>query len=289
MTDPVQSRAELPAINISDAALQKFCDFLYRKTGIRLDEKKRYFLERRLAERARQADCASFAEYFAVLKYGRGTELQRVIDDVTVNETYFWRENYQFECMTRGMLDEIAPRKRAGERIRIWSLPCSTGEEPYTIAIHILEHWAQADAYDIEIYASDIDHAALKRAESGIYEERALSRLPQAYRSKYFERLDAKRWQVSGFLRDSIEFSPVNISDPGDMARFPLMDIVFCRNLLIYFDDTSRRHAAQNMFDLITPGGFVCLGHSESMSRISNIFQPRQFKDALVYQKGGIR
>lgn len=271
---------------ISDDELAKFSDFFYRKTGIRLDERKRYYMERRIADRILASGCQEFSDYFSRLKFGGlKNELEPLINEMTVNETYFWRENYQFECMTRHMLDEIARTKRPGQRIRIWSIPCSTGEEPYTIAIHILESWARADEFEIELFASDIDSSVLKRAKQGMYEERALSRLPPALRARYFKPSGPMRWQVIDDLRDSITFGSVNLSDPQDTLRYREIDLIFCRNLLIYFDDVSRRLAADNMFDCMTPGGFICLGHSESMSRITNLFRPRQFPEALVYQK----
>lgn len=280
--------ADVPTI--SDDELAKFSDFFYRKTGIRLDERKRYYMERRIVDRIRASGCHAFADYFARLKFGGlANELEALINEMTVNETYFWRENYQFECMTRHMLDEIARSKRPGQRIRIWSIPCSTGEEPYTIAIHILENWARADEFEIELFASDIDSNVLKRAKQGIYEERALSRLPAPLRARYFKPAGPARWQVIDDLRSSITFGPVNLSDPQDTVRYREIDLIFCRNLLIYFDDVSRRLAADNMFDCMTPGGFICLGHSESMSRISNLFRPRQFAEALVYQKPSLR
>ena len=284
LTDTTE--VEASGISVSDEDLNTFCEFFYRKAGIRLDGRKRYFLERRLVDRALKGSAVSFRDYFTMLKFDRtGREMEALINEMTVNETYFWRENYQFECMTRRMLDEIAAHKRKGERIRVWSVPCSTGEEPYTIAIQILENWARADLYDIEIYASDIDSAVLKRAAEGIYEERALSRMPAPYRSKYFTPLDERRWQVVDGLRGSITFTRTNLSDPVQTARFQGIDLVFCRNLLIYFDDASRRIAAENLNAALSPGAFVCLGHSESMSRISNLFRPRQFPEALVHQK----
>ncbi|SKA31524.1 CheR family methyltransferase [Consotaella salsifontis] len=278
--------AEGPPHPLSDEELAKFSEFFYRKTGIRLDERKRYYMERRIVERIRRTGCRSFFEYFTTLKLnGAAGELEALINEMTVNETYFWRENYQFECMTRSMLDEIARRKRPGEPIRIWSIPCSTGEEPYTIAIHILEYWARADSYDIEIFASDIDSNVLKRARDGTYDERSLSRLPPQLRARYFKLVSERRWQVINELRSSIAFGSVNLSDPLETARYRQIDLIFCRNLLIYFDDVSRRLAAENMFEAMSPGGFICLGHSESMSRITNLFRPRQFAEALVYQK----
>lgn len=274
-----------PKISAEDVV--SFCDFFYKKTGISMDASRRYFIDRRLEERMAANECRNFREYLALVKFQPGgAEMQALINEMTVNETYFFREDYQFQCLTRRMLDEIADA-RGGSRapIRIWSIPCSTGEEPYTIAISILENWPRANDFDIEILASDIDSRVLARAQEGIYEARALHRVPDKLRSAYFKKLAGERWQVIDDLRQSVDFSLINVCNPIDMARMRGIDVIFCRNLLIYFDDLSRRRAADHFYEALNPGGFVALGHSESMSRISNVFAPRKFPEAIVHQR----
>jgi chemotaxis protein methyltransferase CheR len=183
------------------------------------------------------------------------------------------------------MLDEVAARKRPGSRIRIWSIPSSTGEEPYSIAIYLLERWAKLAQYDVEILSSDIDTAVLQSAQRGVYSARSVGQLPKPYLKKYFTPHGDAEWRISRELVESVEFSRVNLSEPSDTRRFRDIDVIFCRNLLIYFDDLSRRVAAEAMFDVLSPGGFICLGHSESMSRMSSLYTVRRFPDALVYQK----
>ncbi len=275
------------AVRISAEDVTVFCDFFYKKTGISMDASRRYFIDRRLEDRIAANECRSFREYLALVKFQPGgSEMQALINEMTVNETYFFREDYQFTCLTKRMLDEIAVHKIAGrDRIRIWSAPCSTGEEPYSIAISILENWSRASDFDIEIMASDIDTRALGRARNGIYQARALHRVPQRIRDTYFRQIDADNWQVVKDLRDSVDFGVINVCDPAQMARVRGIDVIFCRNLLIYFDDLSRRQTAEHFFDALNPGGFVALGHSESMSRISGIFLPRKFPEALVHQR----
>ncbi|MFM7348640.1 MAG: CheR family methyltransferase [Erythrobacter sp.] len=264
-----------------------FCDFFYRKTGISMDAGRRYFIDKRLEERIAATGCGSLREYLALVRFQHdGAEMQALINAMTVNETYFFREDYQLACLTRHLLDEIADRKVAGrEQIRIWSIPCSTGEEPYSIAIAILEDWPRASDFDIEIFASDIDSRALGEARTGIYGARALHRVPARLRSAYFTQIGQESWRVIADLRDSIDFSLVNVASPVDMARIRGVDVIFCRNLLIYFDDLSRRRTAEAFFDALNPGGFIALGHSESMSRISSLFVPRKFPEALVHQR----
>lgn len=273
-------------LKITDADFHKFREFFYRKTGIQFDVSKRYFVDKRLIERVEATGAADFRSYFIALRFdNNGAELQELVNAMTVNETYFFRESYQFDCMVNDMLDEVARRKRPGERIRIWSIPSSTGEEPYSIAIYLLERWPQIDRYDVEILSSDIDTKVLDAAQQGVYSARSVGNLPRAYLEKYFKKRNEHEYVVSRDLVSAVEFSLVNLSNPADTRRFRDIDIIFCRNLLIYFDDLSRRVAAEAMYDALHPGGFVCLGHSESMSRITSLFTVRRFADAMVHQK----
>jgi chemotaxis protein methyltransferase CheR len=271
---------------ITEADFQKFAEYFYRKTGIHFDEGKRYFVDKRLVERIRATGADSFRAYFVALRFeADGAEMQQLVNAMTVNETYFFREVYQFECLVNHLLDEVAARKGRGERIRIWSVPSSTGEEPYSIAIYLLERWGRLDDFDVEILSSDIDTTVLEAAQRGVYSQRSVAQLPPPYLKKYFTRQGDDEWHISRDLVSAVEFSRINLSESADMRRFRDIDIIFCRNLLIYFDDLSRRVAAEAMFDTLAPGGFVCLGHSESMSRMSSLYTVRRFPDAMVYQK----
>jgi chemotaxis protein methyltransferase CheR len=278
--------AALRPLAISDADFLKFREFFYRKTGIHFDDNKRYFVDKRLIERIEATGAGDFRSYFVALRFeAKGEELQALVNLMTVNETYFFRENYQFDCLVKDMMPEVARRKRPGGRIRIWSIPSSTGEEPYSIAIYLLERWAQIEDYEVEILSSDIDTNVLAAAQRGVYSQRSVSNLPKAYLDKYFTRLNEHEWKIERSLVESVEFSRVNLTEADQTRRFRDIDIIFCRNLLIYFDDLSRRVAAEAMYDALNPGGFICLGHSESMSRISSLYQVRRFADAMVHQK----
>ncbi len=204
---------------------------------------------------------------------------------MTVNETYFFREDYQLKALVEGILPDLAARRPAAKSIRIWSVPCSSGEEPYSLAIYILEHWADADRYNIEILASDIDLNILAEAAAGVYGERSLQRLSVELTRKYFTSVKRGEYRISEDLRGSVDFFRGNVMDPQFMRNFREIDVIFCRNMLIYFDDTSRREAIEAMYDCMAPGAYICLGHSESMSRISSLFRPRRFGDLIIYQK----
>lgn len=272
-------------IHVSQDDVRRLCEFLYRRTGMWFADSKRYYIDRRLAERIAATGSNSFQTYFATLRRDANDEIQHLVNAFTINETYFYREEHQLRCMTSDLLAKIAGRKQAGESIRIWSIPCATGEEPYSIAIWLMENWNQVDNHNIEIVGSDIDTRALETAALGVYGERALKSLPQSVINRYFQPAGTDAYRIDPGLTDSIQFTRANLVDVRDMAAYRNFDIVFCRNVLIYFDDTSRRIAAENLYDCLRPGGYICLGHSETMSRISPLFRVSRFADAIVYQR----
>jgi len=271
---------------ISDEDFLKFREFFYSKTGIMFQDNKRYFVDKRLNQQIVNGGYSGFRQYFDAVRFGAGgAELQALVNCMTVNETYFYREDYQLKCLVQSILPEIVKRLDPGETIKIWSMPCSTGEEPYSIALYLLEYWRMVDDFDIEIVASDIDTEVLKKAKLGIYAERALHYVSQETVNKYMVDVGQGSYQMIDELRKSIKFTQTNIMDAATNNFYRGFQVVFCRNLLIYFDDLSRREAAEAIFTAMVPGGFVCLGHSESMSRISSLFELRKFPETIVYQK----
>jgi chemotaxis protein methyltransferase CheR len=274
---------EFPALTQDE--FRRLCEFLYRRTGMIFTEAKRYYVERRVIERMTAAGSSSFEKYFACLRADLHGEIEQFVNAFTINETYFYREEHQLACLTSELLAERLKAKRRGEPIRIWSVPCSTGEEPYSIAIWLLENWPHVDEYDIEIVGSDIDTDVIAMARAGAYGKRALTRLPPQVVDKYFAVDGSDNWQILDELRASVGFTRVNIVERAETKPHGQFDVIFCRNVLIYFDDLSRRTAAENLFENLYPGGFICLGHTESMSRISPLFEVARFADAIVYQR----
>jgi chemotaxis protein methyltransferase CheR len=270
---------------LTDADFERVREIVYAKTGMRFDESRRAYVEKRVLERIERTKEENPTQYLARVRFDRsGVELQELINSLTVNETYFFREDYQLKCLTSSMLPEIT---KAGGRkmIRIWSLPCSTGEEAYSIAIQLLENFGGVDDFEIEIVGSDVDTKVLNAAERGYYPNRSVQYVTPKLLSKYFVRVDSETWRVCDGLLGSVTFNQVSVVDRMQMLRNGRFDVVFCRNLLIYFDDVSRRLAADNIFESLYPGGFICLGHSESMGRISASFNVRKFEEAIVYQR----
>jgi chemotaxis protein methyltransferase CheR len=287
MAPSLAQRESAPPIAITEADYQKFCEYIYRRTGISFGDNKRYYVDKRLIERIQKTKSDSFEHYFAKLRCDASAEIEQLINLCTINETYFYREDHQLDCLANGILPELVAKRTKGDRIRIWSLPCSTGEEPYSIAIYLLENWAKVDDYNIEIMASDIDTNVLRRAEAAVYERRSLHRLSADLVRKYFVSAGAERFRLIDAVRQSVRFTQVNASDVVAMRQYAYLDVIFCRNMLIYFDDQSRQQVVESFYDGLSPGGFICLGHSESMSRISALFAVRKFPQAIVYQKCG--
>ncbi len=282
---PLKPPAEaLESPLLSAEALTQVCQFIYGRTGMLFGEAKRYYIDRRVAERMTRSGSADAAAYLARLR-SDPDEAEALVNSFTVNETYFYREQYQLECLSRSLLPELVQTRRPGDKLRLWSVPCSTGEEAYSLAIWLLDNWRLVDAYNVEIVGSDIDTRALAAAAHGEYGERALARLPRTAVEAYFDAPGPAGRRLIADLRESVAFTAVNLVDPASMAVQGRFDVVLCRNVLIYFDDVSRKIATDLLHDQINPGGFLCLGHTESMTRISDRFAARRFPEATVYQR----
>ena len=274
------------------AALSKedfdvFREYFYKKTGIEFDESKRYFVDKRLLKRMEETGARSFRDYFISLRFEASqNEFQNVVNIMTVNETYFYREVHQFKTLVMDALPEIvASNPMRKPPIRILSLPSSTGEEPYSIALQLIENWKDLARYDVELSGADIDTNVLKKAQQGLYSRRSVQHLPPDVLARHFTTQPGGRFQISEEIREAVSLFKVNLSSRDDGRKLRNFDVIFCRNLLIYFDDVSRQQAISTLFDALNPGGFLFLGHSESISRMSSLFEVRRFPGSIVYQR----
>ncbi|WP_045747935.1 MULTISPECIES: protein-glutamate O-methyltransferase CheR [Actinoplanes] len=275
---------------LSDPDFARFCEYFYKRTGIHFTSAKRYFVDKRIETCIRESEYDTFASWFSALRMNdRSSMLQGLINQLTVNETYFLREDYQFDAMLSTVLPGVLADRGGVNRIvgpvKILSLPCSTGEEPYSIALRLLEEWDQIDHVDVEIHGADIDSEVLAKAAQASYGERSLQRVPKSWLNKHFVAAGAGRYQVEDGIRSAVTLHRVNICDTLSMRAFRDFDVIFCRNVLIYFDELSSRRAAENLYGALRPGGYLFLGHSESMSRISPIFTPARLPEGIVYQR----
>jgi len=275
---------------LSEADFERFREYFYKRTGIRFGETKRYFVDKRIDACIRNAGYDNFTGWFVALRLSERPDLQQdLINQLTVNETYFLREDYQFDALLHKVLPEVlaargGPARMTGP-VKILSLPCSTGEEPYSIALRLLEEWEHIEDVDVEIHGADIDSEVLAWAVRASYGERSLQRVPKPWVTKYFTPVGAGRYQLDGGIREAVTLHQVNACDTAAMRLFRDFDVVFCRNMLIYFDELSSRRAAENLYGVMRPGGYLFLGHSESMSRISPIFTPARLPEGILYRR----
>ncbi len=274
---------------ISNADLERIRALLYKETGIYFEAKKDYFLKSRLQQRMQAQCCATFQNYYKELLFtDREAELAFLIEEVTVNETYLFRDFPQL----RGFAEDVLPsylqakRTKGNYSLNVWSAACSTGEEPYTLAIILREMIDDYDRWNTNILATDIDRRVLRQARIGLYDERAIKETPIPYKQKYFRRTP-DGWQVKPDIQEPVAFEQLNLMDRPGMRRKRAFDFIFCRNVLIYFSDDSRKQVLSSLYDALVPGGYVFLGHSESVGRITASFTLERIGDFLCYKKPG--
>jgi chemotaxis protein methyltransferase CheR len=268
----------------SAAELGEVRRFIHRATGMMFGQAKAYYIERRVLARMAAAAAPTLACYLARLEED-GAEAQALVNSFTVGETYFFREPAQLELLSRVLLPEATAALEPGGKVRLWSMPCATGEEAYSLAIWLLDHWRMVDAYHVEIVGSDVNTEALELARAGRYGPRAVERLPRTALEAYFEPQAGGGRRLIADLRESVIFTSANLVDPVSMAAQGRFDVIFCRNALIYFDEEARRRAIDLLHARLNPGGFLCLGHAESLNGISDRFRARRLAGATVYQR----
>lgn len=269
--------------------LGKIRDLIRDKSGIYFGSQKRYTLENKLAPRLEDLNLNTLEEYYYFLCYDaqRNKEFNLLTNTLTVNETSFFRNSPQINAFQNKILPEIL-KKRRGEnelRLRVWSAGCSSGEEPYTLAIIIKEILGQElYRWFIDILASDIDMTVINFAKKGIYSAYSLRNAPSKYKEKYFN-ANEDSYQIHDEVKRRVRFRRLNLVDESQMKLVPSMDVIFCRNVLIYFEESSRKKAVSYFYDVLNPGGYLFVGHSESLHQLSRAFKPVLFSGAFVYKK----
>jgi len=272
-------------IELPDDVFRLLREQIYKRSGIWFNDSSKYLLQKRLSPRARELNFDSFQKYFYFLQYDprADAEFDQIFDLVTTNETYFFREPAQLQAFIEEVIPEVLSRKTV-KKIRIWSAGCSSGEEPYSIAMLLEEAgWYEHAAF--EIFASDINQQVLQKARKGTYRENAFRATDGKLRGKYFTRQDDNSWRVNDDVRNRVSFGRLNLYDEARVSLLGHLDIVFCRNVIIYFDDSSKKVVVNNFYNRLTEGGYLLLGHSESLISLSAQFKLRHLKNDMVYQK----
>ena len=261
-------------VRIHTEEFEAFRELIHDVAGIALGDQKRALLCSRLSKRLRHFEFSSFQQYYDHLCHDdpSGDERRRMINCITTNKTNFFREPHHFEFLRDSVLANLS-RPGAPRKLRIWSAGCSTGEEPYSIAVTLAEHLSPLAGWDIKILASDIDTDVLAHAEAGVYTRDKSDDIPDSLQRKWFERAGASSVRVRRPLRDLIAFRQINLIEESWPIR-TTFDVIFCRNVTIYFDRPTQERLYERLAKHLTPGGYLIAGHSENLHWLDHLFAP---------------
>jgi chemotaxis protein methyltransferase CheR len=269
-------------IVLHDSTFLQLCEFIYDRTGIHIPPTKKYLVENRLIKVIEDNNLKGFDEFLYTLKYSsNGREVDRLYDAITTNETYFFREPQQFDIFIDNIVPRVLEHKNTLKDIRVWSAACSTGEEPYTISMVMSEKRSNLRT---DILASDISGRVLDSAKKGLYSSYSVRNVPKYYLDKYFKNKDRDYLLDTG-VRNSVVFRSVNLVDEKKMSEQKGFDVIFCRNVLIYFDDRAKQKVVSLLYDSLRPGGFLFIGSSESLHNVTRAFRPITLNKVVVYEK----
>jgi len=267
---------------LSDDTFRHIRDFIYEKSGIFVPDTKKYLVENRLGAIIKEKNLKSFEEYLSLIKLNGESEIKRLFDAMTVKETYFFREPQQLDVFTSQIIKKVMEQKKTGtKKMRIWSAACSTGEEPYTLAIMLIENPLFGN---FEIYASDISTGALDSAKRAVYNSYSVRNIPPPYMEKYFSN-SGQTYTLSSSVKNFVKFMNVNLINEKDTRLLRDIDVIFCRNVLIYFDEKAKQKVVSHLYDSLREGGFLFVGASESLHNVTRAFRPNIINNVVVYQK----
>jgi chemotaxis protein methyltransferase CheR len=273
-------------VEMSDSEFRMFCELLKNHCGLHFDESSRFLLERRVARRVRELGVGGFAAYHYVLRTAGGDEeVANLIDALTTNETYFYRERGQLEALVQEVVPALLLQRSPGSSrpVAIWSAGCSSGEEPYSV-ISLAMEAGLVPGRDLRVYASDISRPVLTKSRRGVYRETSFRETSDVLRERYFVEKDG-HWRICDEVRKHVDFIHLNLLDESKIALLGAMDVILCRNVIIYFDGETKRRVIQTFYDQLRPGGYLLLGHSESLINVSSAFELAHLKRDLVYRR----
>ena len=273
---PTQAGLEPGTRPVSDREFALFQKLIYREAGIHLAPAKKALLEARLTRRLRELGLTSFDAYYRhILDPDHSDELIVLLDRISTNETHFFREPKQFEFLESEVFPAWKERNRAAggtRHIRVWSTACSSGEEPYSLAMMLWNHFPSGSGWDFEILATDLSTRVLGRAAAGVWPITKASEIPRDYLTKFMLKGTGEQsgnMKAGAELRSVVRFERLNLND-DDYPVTGNLDLIFCRNVLIYFDTQSRARVIQRLVDRLAPMGFLFVGHAESLTGVTD-------------------
>lgn len=268
------------------AALRKV---VYERSGIHFQDAKKYVLETRLSRRLEELDFDDFGQYIMFLTAGpyQNDEFQEMFNRITINETSFFRNEPQLDVFEKQVLPKLLERRKSDKKLRIWSSACSTGEEPYTLAIQVQRSLGVTMSdWHIEILGTDISEKALATAQSGRYTSYSIRTMNPLILQRYFSE-ESGAFQLNPTTMSMVRFETLNLRNSLAAKRFGTWDVIFCRNVMIYFDDAMRTQCVQLFYDQLADDGTLFIGHSESLRNISVPFKDVPIPHAFSYEKAG--
>ena len=259
--------------DLSDRDFRRFSDLVYQKCGINLHEGKKTLVRARLGKRLRQGGFKDFNTYYQfVSKSDNEQELVQMLDAISTNLTSFFREETHFDFLKEKVYPVFVEKKQ--KKIRIWSAGCSSGEEPYSLAVCSLDYFGLNSGYDIKILASDISTRVLNQARQGIYRQERVINMRQPLLRKYFRRgvgTQDGNVRVKPSVREIVQFERINLMEPFPFQK--RFDVIFCRNVMIYFDKVTQERLVNKFYEALCVGGYLVIGHSESLTGVSHPFK----------------
>ncbi len=273
---------------LSEEEFRLLREFIHERFGLFFEENQRGSLRARLAGRLQSLGLISFEDYYRYLRFGpeRAQEEARMISHLTNNETYFFRESAQLQVFGDVVLRNVKERKARVENrtLRVLSVGCSTGEEALTLAMIVYDSGQFFWGWDVKIFGLDVDPEALGKAARGVYHQNSFRAMTTVVTERHFVKV-AAGMQAKDVLRRMVSLRQGNLLEPASFEGLAPVDVIFCRNVLIYFSDATTLRAVRLFHDSLEPGGYLFLGHAESLSRITDSFTPIRFQGAMVYQK----
>jgi chemotaxis protein methyltransferase CheR len=281
-----RARASTAAPRLDEPTFLGLRDVIAEASGIAFDARSRFIVERRLLPRLRALRLDDFGAYYRYLLYEpeAADEVPRMLEAVTIRETYFFREAQQLEAFRVELLPRLAAENAASRRLRVWSAGCATGEEPYSVAM-IVRDSGLFDGWEVEIVGTDLVASAIAAARRGVFRDASMRATPDEVRAHYFTREGANAWRLAERVRCAVRFEVMNLLDPARAATLPVFDVVFCRNVLIYLGEGARRRVAAVFYERLRDGGRLLLGHAESLLSLKTPFTLHHLKRDIVYLK----
>jgi chemotaxis protein methyltransferase CheR len=274
-------------INMSQQQFEKLRKIIYDRAGIHFPDAKKYVLESRLTRRLEELEIEDYDQYISFLSIGpyRDDEFQEMFNKITINETSFFRNEPQLDIFEKHSLSKLLEARSRDKRLRLWSAACSTGEEPYTLAMQVHRSLGlRLPDWRVEILGTDISEKVLTEAASGRYTDYSMRTTPQLVKQRYFKQ-DGPFWTLDPTVRSMVNFDHHNLKDKLAAKRYGKWDVIFCRNVMIYFDDAMKQQVINTFAEQLADDGWLFIGHSETLRGLDVPFEQVNLPQGFCYQK----